>query len=85
MSSVLKGERGKGDGSMSMSDEAMEIGKNAGLVWAELNTNGPATIASLKKSRNLSEVEVQRVIGWLAREDKITFEQRGKSILIGLK
>lgn len=70
---------------MSTSDETVDIGKNAGLVWEELSSNGPVTIASLKKSRNLSEVEVQRAIGWLAREDKIIFDQKGKSVLIGLK
>jgi hypothetical protein len=70
---------------MTTSDEVLEIGISAGLVWEELSINGSVTIASLKKSRNLSEVEVQRAIGWLAREDKIRFEQKGKSVLIGLK
>ncbi len=85
MEAKRRGAQGKGDDSMSTSDEVMEIGRNAGLVWDELNSNGSVTIASLKKSRNLSEVEVQRAIGWLAREDKITFEQKGKGFLIGLK
>jgi len=70
---------------MTTSNETMMIGRNAGLVWKALNSNGPATIASLKKSQNLSEVEVQRAIGWLAREDKVFFDQKGKSVLIGLK
>lgn len=82
---MLWGDPGKGDDSMANDDEALEIGKNAGLVWEELSSNGAVTIASLKKSKNLSEVEVQRAIGWLAREDKICFEQKGKSVLIGLK
>lgn len=70
---------------MSIDHEVLEIGKQAGHVWKELNSKGALSIAALKKSQNLGETEVQRAIGWLAREDKIFFEKKGKSVLVGLK
>ncbi|MBD3167471.1 hypothetical protein GF324_12800 [bacterium] len=51
------------------------IGSTAGDVWRFLDENGPTTVAKLKKnlkeSKNISGSEVERAIGWLAREDKI--------------
>lgn len=70
---------------MTSQEDVTAIGITAGVVWEELSNNGPMTIAALKKVQNLSEAEVQRAIGWLAREDKILFEKHGKGILISLK
>jgi hypothetical protein len=80
---VLKrySERG---GTMKMTEDLKDIGTHAGLVWQDLKRKGAMSIAALKKSNNLSEVEVQRAIGWLARESKIYFEKKGKTILIDL-
>ena len=70
---------------MLTSEDVNGIGEDAGSLWEVLSLNGPSTIAALKKTRNLSEVEIQRAIGWLAREDKILFQQKGKSVLVALK
>jgi hypothetical protein len=70
---------------MPAHDEVHEIGHHAGLIWKELDNKGPCTISALKKAKNLGEVEIQRAIGWLAREDKIRFEKKGKTVSVALK
>ncbi len=70
---------------MTSQDDVSAIGTTAGVVWKELHQNGPMTVAALKKVQNLSESEVQRAIGWLARDEKIRFEKQGKGVLIALK
>lgn len=70
---------------MSSDPAVLEIGQHAGVVWKELSAKGALTVAALKKAKNLGEAEVQRAIGWLAREDKIRFEQKGRTVVIVLK
>jgi hypothetical protein len=47
------------------------IGDNAGKVWASLKEKGPQTVASLSREARLTASEVDKAIGWLAREDKL--------------
>jgi hypothetical protein len=62
-----------------------EIGNAAGLVWKALNREGKVTLARLRQRTGLSIELVNRAIGWLAREDKLTFEKKARSITISLK
>jgi predicted transcriptional regulator len=55
------------------------IGTAAGVVWTYLNKHGETNVTQLKKSVNLSPVLVNRAIGWLAREGKITEVQKGRT------
>ncbi len=64
-----------------------KIGSAAGDVWRFLDSNGPTTINQLKTEmkKGPSEMDgplVDRAIGWLAREGKISMEQKGKSSII---
>ncbi|MGB2957563.1 MAG: winged helix-turn-helix domain-containing protein [Bacteroidota bacterium] len=62
-----------------------EIGNSAGLVWKALNREGKVTLARLRQRTGLSVELVNRAIGWLAREDKLNFEKKARSITISLK
>lgn len=54
---------------ISMSES---IGAAAGSIWQYLDSNGATTIAKLVKELSEDEKSIQRGIGWLMREDKIT-------------
>ena len=62
-----------------------EIGEAAGAVWTALATMPRATVAELRKKTGLSADQVNRAIGWLAREGKLLSEQKGKTVRFGLK
>jgi hypothetical protein len=63
-----------------------EIGMTAGKVYQFLSSNGPATIAQIKKGvKDAKGALVDMAIGWLAREDKLCFEAKGKGVLLSLK
>lgn len=53
-----------------------KIGTMAGLVWQALNKNGKLTAEQLQQDTMLDGVSVAMAIGWLAREDKINFEEQ---------
>ena len=54
----------------------MEIGLNAGKVWQLLSNNDKWSYGSLKRKSGLKDKELGAALGWLAREDKIEFEQQ---------
>ena len=60
------------------------IGAAAGKVWKYLSENGQASPSTLSKRAGLDNNEVQRALGWLAREGKITVARKGKDELISL-
>ena len=62
------------------------IGCWAGLVWNSLNEADILDIKQIKKITKLKEKEICAALGWLAREDKIKFEESedNKEILITL-
>lgn len=51
-----------------------EIGGWAGIVWNELSAGGPMTVKEIKKASKLREKDIYAAIGWLARENKVKFE-----------
>lgn len=51
------------------------IGNWAGLVWNALNEGDVLDIKQIKKITKLKEKEIMAALGWLARENKITFEE----------
>lgn len=61
------------------------IGINAGKLWEFLKESGQASVASLKKNTGLNDKEAFLAIGWLAREDKLTFEEKKNQLLVNLK
>lgn len=62
-----------------MATEAMsEIGVAAGEVWRCLEAGGSLSAAKLEQLSGLSKNELQRAIGWLAREEKIAIVRKGR-------
>jgi hypothetical protein len=51
-----------------------QFGYNAGLVWKTLNSNGPLNKKQLMDLTQLRNYEIHIAIGWLARENKISYE-----------
>jgi hypothetical protein len=60
------------------------IGQVAGDVWRVLAERGGQSVSGLKKSVDAPEEVVLAAIGWLAREDKLTFETNGRSVTVSL-
>lgn len=50
------------------------IGDNAGKVWNALSQKGSQTLSNLSRQTNLKPQEVDKAIGWLAREGKLEFD-----------
>lgn len=61
------------------------IGSAAGAIWEFLEENGSASTTKIGKSTGLDTKVLQRAIGWLAKEDKLSFETQGRNELISLK
>lgn len=62
-----------------------EIGHAAGAVWHYLHEHGPTTIGKLKQGTRLSDHILGLALGWLAREDKLTFVRDKRSLQVSLK
>jgi hypothetical protein len=54
-------------------------------VWNALNSKGPQSLAALKKNVKAPGDSVLMAVGWLAREDKLTLQQKGRVQLLCLK
>ena len=61
------------------------IGDAAGKIWHYLAENGPASVSKIEKETEISRNDVQRAIGWLAKEDKLVIEAKGRVETISLK
>ena len=61
-----------------------KIGENAGKVWAALSEIGKSNIKDVKKSVKLTDKDLYAALGWLAREEKITFEEDDSDIFVAL-
>ncbi len=61
------------------------IGESAGIVWQFLDTHGESSVNKIKNETGLSINDVQRAIGWLAKEDKLNFELKGRVETLSLK
>jgi Mn-dependent DtxR family transcriptional regulator len=61
------------------------IGDTAGKVWRLLNENGEANLSQLKSAVNVDPNLILQAIGWLAREDKLRIEKKGRYVTYSLK
>lgn len=69
-----------------MRDRIDEIGKAAGEIWMLLEAKkGSMTITSLKNVTQLPADLFHEALGWLAREDRIGFDFKGKSMGVHLR
>ncbi|WP_455584440.1 winged helix-turn-helix domain-containing protein [Bacteroides sp.] len=64
--------------------DKMEIGLNAGKVWQLLSNNDKWSYGDLKRKTGLKDEELGAALGWLAREDKIEFEQQETELYVYL-
>ena len=53
-----------------------QIGNLAGIVWRTLNEKGKLSFEDLQRETMLDSESVSTAIGWLAREDKINFDEQ---------
>ena len=60
-----------------------KIGENAGRVWGALQ-NGALDLKALKKATKLKNDELAFALGWLARENKLTFAEKEGEIVVAL-
>jgi hypothetical protein len=62
-----------------------QIGETAGAVWTTLHEEGPLTMAKLVKAVGAPRDLVMQALGWLAREDKISIDEDGRSRVVSLR
>lgn len=62
-----------------------EIGAAAGKIWHYLEKHGPSSVTKIATETGLGKNEVQRGIGWLAKEDKLVIELKGRVETLDLK
>lgn len=60
------------------------IGEAAGRVWETLEAKNEVGILQLPKILKMKTDITYQALGWLAREDKITYHNRGGKIYISL-
>ena len=61
-----------------------KIGNDAGNVWKVLDAQGTKGLKELKKATKLNDKEIYAAIGWLAREEKLAFQQEESDLFISL-
>lgn len=61
-----------------------QIGEVAGEVWETLNENGPMSFSGLAKEIGAPRDIVAAGVGWLAREDKVSIDESGRTRMISL-
>ena len=62
--------------------ENTRIGLNAGKVWRILNEKGELSMYELCRELGLTFEEVAVAIGWLARENKISFREKDNMLFV---
>ncbi len=60
------------------------IGELAGQVWQYLDENGEASVNKIMTDTGLGKNEIQRAIGWLSREGKLSIETKGRMETLSL-
>jgi hypothetical protein len=64
---------------------SMIIGEAAGKLWNFLQENGPSSPSKIEREADIAKTDLQRAIGWLAKEDKILIEIHGRVETLSLK
>ncbi len=62
-----------------------EIGAAAGKMWKYLDKHGASSITKVVTETGLNKNDAQRAIGWLAKEDKLVIEMKGRTETLSLK
>ena len=64
--------------------QASQIGEFAGIVWRKLESNGNMNIEALQEETGMDMPEIFAALGWLARENKISFTKENGVTTVGL-
>lgn len=64
---------------------AHTIGEAAGKIWTYLDKNGPASVSKITNETGINKNDIQRAIGWLLKEDKLSIEMLGRAETLSLK
>jgi predicted HTH transcriptional regulator len=57
----------------------------AGKIWKYLDKNGSASVTKITNETGINKNDVQRAIGWLLKEDKLSIEMIGRAETLSLK
>jgi Protein of unknown function (DUF2582). len=61
------------------------IGTTAGVVWTALSTSGKMSVKELKKVTKIkADKELYSALGWLAKEDKLVFDEKEDDMFVWL-
>jgi len=60
------------------------IGSDAGLIWQILTERGTLTIRDLEKLTGYREMYIHLALGWLSRENKISYLEKNDDLYIEL-
>lgn len=60
-----------------------KIGNNAGLIWSVLES-GILNVKAVKKATKLNEKDLNLALGWLARENKVQFNEVEGELFVAL-
>ena len=63
-----------------MTNIVEKYGKNAGKIWNTLSKHGSLTENTLIKKTGLNKEDFYVAIGWLAKENKIYFDEKNYSL-----
>ena len=62
-----------------------KAGETAGKIWTVLNEKGAMTLKQIKKAAKINEKDFYLGLGWLLREDKLTFDEESSEATFELK
>lgn len=68
-----------------MQEQNHVIGETAGKIYRTLEKSGATETASLQKEAGVPDSTLfNQALGWLAREDKIDFQKKGREWTVSL-
>jgi len=60
------------------------VGLTAGTIWDLLSKKGEISVTQLPKVVKEKPLVIHQALGWLAREDKISYREEGLKLFISL-
>jgi hypothetical protein len=61
-----------------------KIGILAGEVWDYLNENDETSVSQVSREIDAPKAKVDMAIGWLAREEKLDFNEKSRGFTVDL-
>lgn len=62
-----------------------DIGTNAGIIWDILSCRESLTIREIGELTHFKGLDISMALDWLAREDKVSFENTDDEVRISLR